>query len=71
MSRRLPSEIASLITLSTMMLFAGLYVPCRSDAPLWAAMRVAFVLIYGLFKLIACPSQTTIVPQNAIRTQEA
>ena len=54
---------ATLITLSATMLFAGLYVRCKTEAPLWAAMGAAFVPIYGLLNLFAYLSQITIVPR--------
>ena len=54
---------ATLITLSATMLFAGLYVRCQAQSPLWAAMGAAFVPIYGLLNLFAYLSQITIVPR--------
>ena len=56
---------AALITLTATMLFAGLYVLLRSEAPLWAAMGAVFVPIYGLLNLFAYLSQLTIVPRLA------
>jgi hypothetical protein len=54
---------AAMISLSATMLFAGLYVMLRADAPLWAAMGVAFVPVYSLLTLFAYVSQITIVPR--------
>jgi len=54
---------ATLITLSATMLFAGLFVLCKPEAPLWAAMGAAFVPIYGVLNLFAYLSQITIVPR--------
>jgi hypothetical protein len=56
---------AALVTLSAIMLFAGLTVRSWSEAPLWAAIGAAFVPIYGLLNLFAYVSQITIVPQMA------
>ncbi|MGD1994562.1 MAG: hypothetical protein PVI59_15310 [Anaerolineae bacterium] len=56
---------ATLVTLSAVMLFAGLAVRCWSEASLWAAMGAAFVPIYGLLNLFAYLSQITIVPRLA------
>jgi hypothetical protein len=56
---------AALITLTATMLFAGLYVVVRPQAPLWAAIGVVFVPIYGLLNLFAYLSQLTIVPRLA------
>lgn len=56
---------ATLVTLSAIMLFAGLAVRCEAVAPLWAAMGAAFVPIYGLLNLFAYLSQITIVPRMA------
>jgi hypothetical protein len=53
---------ATLITISATMLFAGIHVLCKEEAPLWAAMGAAFVPIYGLLNLLAYLSQITIVP---------
>jgi hypothetical protein len=53
---------ATFITVSATMLFAGLYVICRGEAPLWAAMGAAFVPVYSLLNLFAYTSQFTIVP---------
>lgn len=54
---------ATLVTVSALMLFAGLAVRCGAAAPLWAAMGAAFVPIYGLLNLFAYLSQITIVPR--------
>lgn len=54
---------AALVTVSATMLFAGLYVVCRDEAPLWSAMAAAFVPIYGALNLFAYLSQITIVPR--------
>jgi hypothetical protein len=54
---------ATLITLSVTMLLAGMYVLYGREAPLWAAMGVVFVPIYGLLNLFAYLSQITIVPR--------
>jgi hypothetical protein len=54
---------AAMISLSATMLFAGLYIMLRADAPLWAAMGVAFVPAYSLLTLFAYVSQITIVPR--------
>jgi hypothetical protein len=56
---------AALITLSATMLYAGLYVMLRADAPLWAAMGMAFLPVYGLLTLFSYMSQITIVPRLA------
>ena len=56
---------ATLVTVSATMLFGGLYVLCRDEAPLWAAMGLVFVPIYGLLNLFAYLSQLTIVPRLA------
>lgn len=56
---------ATLITVSATMLFAGIYVLCKTVAPLWAAMGAAFVPVYGLLNLFAYLSQITIVPRLA------
>lgn len=56
---------AALITVSAMMLFAGLTVLLRTRAPLWAAMGAVFVPVYGLLNLFAYLSQLTIVPRLA------
>jgi hypothetical protein len=53
---------ATLITISATMLFAGIYVLCKGEAPLWAAMGAAFIPIYGLLNLFAYMSQITVVP---------
>jgi hypothetical protein len=57
---------ATLITLSATMLFAGLYVLCKTEAPLWASIGAAFVPIYGLLNLFAYLSQITIVPRLVV-----
>jgi hypothetical protein len=54
---------ATLITVSATMLFAGIDVLCKKDAPFWSAMAVAFIPIYGLLNLFAYMSQITIVPR--------
>jgi len=54
---------ATLITVSATMLFGGLYVVCRPEAPLWASMGAVFVPIYGLLNLFAYLSQITVVPR--------
>jgi hypothetical protein len=54
---------ATLITISATMLFAGIDVLCKKDAPLWSAMAAAFIPIYGLLNLFAYVSQITIVPR--------
>lgn len=54
---------ATLVTLSATMLFAGLYVYLRSQAPLWTAMGIVFVPVYSLLNLLAYTSQITIVPR--------
>ena len=56
---------ATLVTVSATMLFGELYVLCRDEAPLWAAMGLVFVPIYGLLNLFAYLSQLTIVPRLA------
>lgn len=56
---------AALITVTAMMLFAGLTVLLRTRAPLWAAMAAVFVPVYGLLNLFAYLSQLTIVPRLA------
>jgi len=54
---------AAMITLSATMLFAGLYIVLRADAPLWAAMGVAFLPVYSLLTLFSYVSQITLVPR--------
>jgi hypothetical protein len=56
---------AALITVTAMMLFAGLSVLLWPDAPLWTAMGAVFVPVYGLLNLFAYLSQLTIVPRLA------
>jgi hypothetical protein len=56
---------ATLVTLSATMLFAGLYVLCREEAPLWAAMAASFVPVYGVLNTFVYLSQVTIVPRLA------
>jgi len=54
---------AAVITLSATTLFAGLYIVLRDDAPLWAAMGVAFLPVYSLLTLFSYVSQITLVPR--------
>ena len=56
---------ATLLTVSAMMLFGALYVLLKAKAPLWAAMGVVFVPIYGALNLFSYVSQLTIVPRLA------
>jgi hypothetical protein len=53
---------ASLLTLVTVTLFAGLYSNLRDEAPGWTRVALAFVPIYGVFALTAYLSQLTLVP---------
>jgi hypothetical protein len=57
---------AAMISLSATMLLAGLYIVLRDDAPMWAAMGVAFVPVYSLLTLFAYVSQITIVPRLVV-----
>jgi len=53
----------TLLTIVAMMFFAALYVYCRTGAPLWSAIAVVFIPVYGLFNLVAYFSQLTVVPR--------
>jgi hypothetical protein len=53
---------AALITLLNVALFAGLYLLCREERPLWALVGLAFIPMYGLGNLVAYLSQIFVVP---------
>jgi len=53
---------AGLITLGCTALFAGFYVICRKVSPLWSAVALVFVPIYGIANLAAYLSQVFVVP---------
>lgn len=53
---------AALITLANAALFAGLYVFCREENPLWAAVGLVFVPMYALGNLLVYLSQVFVVP---------
>lgn len=53
---------AALITLANAALFAGLYVFCREENPLWAAVGLVFVPMYALGNLVVYLSQVFVVP---------
>lgn len=54
---------AALVTVTAVMLFAALYVFCRSRSETWAAIALTFVPIYGAMNLLVYLSQITIVPR--------
>jgi hypothetical protein len=54
---------AALLTVSVVMLFVVLFFSLRLVAPLWSAIGVAFVPIYGCLNLVAYLSQVTVVPR--------
>lgn len=53
---------AALITITTTLLFAGLYVHCKPQDAVWSTMGLAFVPAYTVLNLFAYLSQITIVP---------
>jgi hypothetical protein len=54
---------AALITVSAVMLFAGLYLYYKSTAPAMASLGVIFVPIYGTMNMVVYLSQITVVPR--------
>jgi hypothetical protein len=54
---------AAFITLANAALFAGLYVYCREENPLWAAVGLVFVPMYALGNLMVYLSQVFVVPE--------
>lgn len=54
---------ATLITLGVTLLFAGLYVYCKSTSSVWSMMGLVFVPVYCVFNLFTYLSQITIVPR--------
>jgi len=54
---------AALLTIGATMLFAGLYILCKSASPEWSTMAVVFVPVYCALNLFVYLSQITIVPQ--------
>jgi hypothetical protein len=54
---------AGLITLANAALFAALYVYCRDESPLWAAVGLVFVPMYALGNLVVYLSQVFVVPE--------
>jgi hypothetical protein len=54
---------AALVTITALALFAGLHVHLRSAAPLWSAVAMAFLPVYGAMNLCAYLSQITVVPR--------
>lgn len=54
---------AALITVTAIMLFAGLYLYYKPIAPTWATVGAIFVPIYGSMNLVVYLSQVTVVPR--------
>lgn len=54
---------AALVTVSAVMLFVALYLHYKSTVPVWSAIGIAFVPIYGTMNLIVYLSQITVVPR--------
>jgi hypothetical protein len=54
---------AVLVTLFALALFGGLYAYLRSVSPLWAAIGLVFVPVYGLLNLVVYFSQITLLPR--------
>ncbi|MEJ2710214.1 MAG: hypothetical protein P8074_21570 [Anaerolineales bacterium] len=54
---------AALITLANAALFAGLYVYCRDESPIWAAVGLVFVPMYAFGNLVVYLSQVFVVPE--------
>jgi hypothetical protein len=61
---------AGLYTLTTTMLFCGLYVTYAPTSPTWSALALAFVPVYTALNLFAYLSQVTLIPRlRAFREQ--
>lgn len=54
---------AAIITVLTVMVYAGLYVFFKQEMPFWSRVGLVFIPIYGTFNLIVYLSQVTIVPR--------
>jgi hypothetical protein len=53
---------AGLLTLAAVVMLAALCVYCRQEDPLWTAVALVFVPIYGLANLVVYLSQVFVVP---------
>lgn len=53
----------TLLTITASMLYAALYVYCRSASPMWSFIGVIFVPVYTVFNLTAYFSQISVVPR--------
>lgn len=53
---------AGLLTVAAVAMLAGLCVYCRQQDPLWAAVALVFVPIYGLANVVIYLSQVFVVP---------
>ena len=54
--------LAAIITIVAMMFFAGIYTYCRSVAPVWSAIALVFVPVYGVLNLTIYMLQITVIP---------
>ena len=61
----------ALLTIGATMLFAGLYILCKSASPEWSAMAIVFVPVYCTLNLFVYLSQITIVPQLLLLQNQA
>ena len=54
---------AAFITITAAMLFAGLYLYCKSASPGWSMVGLVFVPVYAILGLVSYLSQITVVPR--------